>query len=85
LIENTGPGTYLYENQDEVFTGNNIIVGIDLVTAYFLVEGSSLLWDELFAFRGLDNDDINHFYLVAEYIACTQKFGVQYNTIPEKP
>lgn len=74
LIENSGPGTYLYENQDEVFAGNSIIVGIDLETAYFLVEGSSLLWDELFAFRGLDKDDLNNFYLVAEYVACTQKF-----------
>ncbi|PWR73700.1 hypothetical protein [Methanospirillum lacunae] len=85
LIENTGLGTYLYENQDDVFAGNNIIVGIDLVTAYYLVEGSSLLWDELFAFRGLDNDDINNFYLVAEYIACTRKFDVQDHTNLQKP
>lgn len=73
FIENSGPGIYLYENQDEIFAGNRIIVGIDLETAYFLVEGSSLLWDELFAFRGLDKDDLNNFYLVAEYVACNPR------------
>lgn len=75
LIEKTGAGTYLYENQDDVFKGTRIIVGIDLETAYFMVEGSSLLWDELFAFRGLDKDDLQNFYLVAEYISCLQKSG----------
>jgi hypothetical protein len=81
LIENTGEGIHLYENQDEVFTGIKIIVGVDLETAYFMVEGSSLLWDELFAFRGLDKDDLNNFYLVAEYIACVQKFGMLENVV----
>jgi len=76
LIQNSGQGKYLYENQDEVFSGIEIFVGIDLETGYFLVEGSSLLWDELFAFRGLDSDDLNNYYLVAEYIACTEKFGI---------
>jgi len=81
LIENTGAGTHLYENQDQVFTGIKIIVGIDLETAYFIVEGSGLLWDELFAFRGLDEDDLHNFYLVAEYIACVQKFGMLDNVV----
>ncbi len=76
LIENTGRGAYLYENQDEVFSGIEIIAGIDLETGYFLVEGSSLLWDELFAFRGLDSEDLKNYYLVAEYIACAEKFGI---------
>ena len=39
-----------------------------------MVEGSSQLWDELFAFRGLDDDDLTDFYLVAEYISCLKKF-----------
>ena len=74
-IEETEAGSYLYENQDDLFKGIRIIVGIDLETAFFMVEGSSLLWDELFAFRGLDEDDLNNFYLVAEYIACLKKSG----------
>ena len=76
VIEDTGVGKYLYENQDEPFKGNKIIVGFDLETAFFMVEGSSLLWDELFAFRGLDEDDLNNFYLVAEYIGCVKKTGM---------
>lgn len=81
LIENTGAGTYLYENQDDLFKGIRIIVGFDLETAFFFVEGSSLLWDELFAFRGLDEDDLTNFYLVAEYISCVRKSGMLENVL----
>ncbi|MGE5473906.1 MAG: hypothetical protein ACM3UU_06760 [Ignavibacteriales bacterium] len=75
-IENSGAGQPLYEKQDVVFKGCKIIIGVELETAYFMVEGNSMLWDELFAFRGLDEDDLNNFYLVAEYITCLKKFGM---------
>ena len=75
-IENTGLGKHLYEKQVDVFKGNKIIVGVELETAFFMVEGSSMLWDELFAFRGLDEDDLYNFYLVAEYITCLKKFDM---------
>jgi hypothetical protein len=74
IIENTGAGKHLYENQDEFFRGMSIIAGVELHTAYFIVEGSSLLWDELFAFRGLDDEDLTNYYLVAEYVACLRRF-----------
>ena len=74
LIVNTGAGNSLYEKQDDLFKGNAIFVGVELETAFFMVEGSSLLWDELFAFRGLDDEDLTNFYLVAEYISCLKKF-----------
>lgn len=73
-IENSGNGKILYKNQDEVFKGISIMVAIELKTAFFYVEGSSLLWDELFAFRGLDENDLKNYYLVAEYIQCLKKF-----------
>lgn len=39
--------------------GIPILVGIERQqTAYFYVEGSSLLWDELCAYRGLDEADL---------------------------
>jgi len=47
---------------------------VELNSGYFLVEGSSLLWDELFAFRGLDEEDLKNYYLVAEYVACLRRF-----------
>lgn len=75
-IENMGLGKCIYEKQDDVFKGNKIIVGVELQSAFFMVEGSSMLWDELFAFRGLDEDDLNNFYLVAEYITCLKKFDM---------
>jgi hypothetical protein len=30
----------------------------------------------LFAFKGLDAEDLTNFYLVAEYIACLKKFDM---------
>ena len=75
-INNTGAGRALYEKQDDVFKGLKITVGIELETAFFHVEGSSMLWDELFAFRGLDEDDLNNYYLVAEYVTCLKNFDM---------
>ena len=76
LIENIGAGKSLYENQDKVFDNTKIVVGIELETAFFMVEGSSLLWDELFAYRGLDEADLDNVYLVAEYVSCLKRFGM---------
>lgn len=54
IIENKDNGRFLYENQDEIFKGINIFVGVELESGFFCVEGSSLLWDELYAFQGMD-------------------------------
>lgn len=64
----------LYLKQDDVFKGIKIIVGIELNTSYFFVEGSSYLYDELVAFSGLDDKDITNYFLVAQYIQCKEKF-----------
>lgn len=75
FIERSGAGLTLYQAQDKVFSGCDIFVGIDLVSGYFTIEGSSLLWDELFAQRGLSEPDLKNDYLVAEYAACLNRFG----------
>ena len=75
IIENTGEGRKLYENQDEIFKGCEIFVGIELVSGNYHVEGSSLLWDELCAFQGLDEMDIENSFCVAQYIYAIEKFG----------
>lgn len=49
---------------------NKVFVGIDLISGYFCVEGSQEIWDELLAFRGLDEKDLDNFFLVTEYIRC---------------
>lgn len=85
IIQKTGTGESLYENQDERFRGTPIIAGFDLPSGYFMVEGSSRLWDELFVFRGLDQVDIENYYLVAEYITGLQKFGILERVLKNQP
>lgn len=75
-IENKDNGKFLYENQDDIFKGNNVFVGVELESGFFCVEGSSLLWDELYAFQGLDEKDIQNYFCVAEYISCLKKLGI---------
>lgn len=62
---------------------DSIFVGIDLVTGYFTVEGSTLLWDELCAYLGLDESDLGNFVIVAEYVESLQRFGLLQDTIKE--
>lgn len=83
IVENAGAGKLLYEQQDDVFKGSRIIVGVELQSAYFMVEGSSLLWDELLAFRGLDEDDLSNFFLVAQYISCLERFDMLNSVLNE--
>lgn len=79
LVQNSGKGKLLFENQDEVFKGSTIFVGIDLTTGYFCVEGSSMLWDELYAFRGLDEKDLQNPYCVAEYRPQAEVIGIDFS------
>lgn len=81
VVEPVGSGEKLYRAQDAVFAGCEIIVGIDLISGYFLVEGSSALWDELYAHRGLNESDLDNFYCVSEYVSCLSKFGLLEETL----
>ncbi len=74
-VLNESTAKQLYLEQDQVFKGSPIIVGFELETGFFHIEGSSALWDELMAYRGLDEDDLENYYLVAEYINCIKKFN----------
>lgn len=76
LVEDKEAGHDLYAHQDAIFKGCPIFVGVELQTGYFCVEGSSLLWDTLCAFRGLDEEDLGNFYSVAEYVSCLKRFGL---------
>jgi hypothetical protein len=62
--------TYTLEN-------SCIFVGIDLISGYIHVEGENLgsveeIYDDLFVFRGLDEKDIENYFLVAQYIQCSR-------------
>ncbi|WP_279286087.1 hypothetical protein [Bittarella massiliensis (ex Durand et al. 2017)] len=39
------------------------------------MEGSTLLWDELCAARGLDEEDIQNLVSVAQYVAARERLS----------
>ena len=45
------------------------------------MEGSSLLWDELYAYRGLNEPELENYYSVAEYVSCLNRFGLLEETL----
>ena len=56
----------------------NVLVGIDTVTGFFHVESEDLqemerIYDDLFVFRGLDEHDLENFFLVAEYVRLKKR------------
>lgn len=82
FLENTGNGERFSrpENKDplDLWGGDitKIFVGIDLASGFFMVEGSTLLWDELCAFQGLDEKDLENFVCVATYINSLKRFDL---------
>ena len=75
----TDKGDVRAENQDSpnLWGGEitKIFVGIDLSSGFYQVEGSTLLWDELCAFQGLDCQDLKNYVVVAQYISALKRIG----------
>ena len=74
FLENTGPGKCLYAAEKRE-TDLRIFVGVDLTTGFFLVEGSTMLWEELCAFQGLDERDLQNYVCVANYVNSLKRVG----------
>lgn len=56
----------------------NVFVAIDLCTGEFHVESENIeeaipIYDDLFVYRGLDEDDLKNYFLVAEYVKLSKK------------
>ena len=56
---------------------DDVLVGIDLVSGEFHVESEDInksipIYDDLFVYRGLDEEDLKNYFLVAEYIKLTR-------------
>ena len=71
LQDGTQPDIQCYRTGD-------VLVGIDLVSGEFHVEAADMaaatpIYNDLFVFRGLNEDDLKNFVLVAEYLGLTQK------------
>lgn len=81
FLENTGNGRrfYLAENRDcpDLWGSDitRIFVGVDLSSGFYTVEGSTLLWDELCAFQGVDERDLQNYVITAQYISALKRFG----------
>lgn len=82
FVENTGNGEifYRHENKDpiDVWGGDitRIFVGLDMTTGFFVVEGSTMLCDEMCAFRGLDEKGLQNYVCVAQYISSLKRFNL---------
>jgi len=82
FLENIGNGQIFYNNENKdpkALWGRDvtrIFVGIDLVSGFFMVEGSTRLWDELCAFQGVDEADLQNPYSVAQYIGCLKRLDL---------
>ncbi len=55
-----------------------VLVGIDLVSGEFHVESEdteqiAAIYDDLFLFRGLDAEDLDNYFLTAQYVLLSQK------------
>lgn len=55
-----------------------VVVGIDLVTGFIQVESEDIsemekIYDDLFAFRGLDEQDLTNYFLAAQYVEHLMK------------
>ena len=66
----------LYNSQESMWKKCPIFVAVDLETGHLQVEGSCELYDELFAFQGLDKWDIENIVRVSDYISCIKKYSI---------
>lgn len=56
---------------------DDVFIGIDLVSGEFHIESENInksvpVYDDLFVYRGLDEEDLKNCFLVAEYVRLTQ-------------
>ena len=49
ILKNEGNGRFIYDKQEEIWESCPIFVGIDFSSGYVQVEGSCLLYDEIYA------------------------------------
>jgi len=70
-IPDEGSGAVLYRDRSDVFAGvERIIVGVDMVSGCYVVEGSELLHDQLCAYQGLDDADLGNFVRTGQCLEC---------------
>lgn len=80
FIENEGAGRDIYSSREDVWEDMDapVFIGIDKISGMIHVEGSCRLYDEIYAFQGIDKYDIENCARVADYIECIKKFDKEY-------
>ena len=76
IVENEHPRRKLPEGMLPDISSyriGDVLVGIDLVSGEFHVESTDLeqaerIYDDLFTFRGLDEEDLKNVFLTAQYV-----------------
>ncbi|MBR5451618.1 MAG: hypothetical protein IKV36_01325 [Clostridia bacterium] len=75
ILKNEGNGKTVYDLQEKMWNNCQVFIGIDLSSGYVQIEGSCLLYNEILAFQGLDEFDIENCVRVADYIDSLKKFN----------
>ena len=82
VLKNEANGKTVYDNREDIWEGCPVFIGVDLISGYIHIEGSCLLYDEIFAFQGIDRYDLENFVRVGEYIECIKRFNPKlYDTL----
>ncbi|MEG0526987.1 MAG: hypothetical protein RR531_05670 [Longicatena sp.] len=76
-LEDNASSHHVFEQRAEVFKESEIFVGVEMNSGYLHIEGSDVLYDELFVYQGLDEQDIKNPFLVAQYVELCHKFAVE--------
>ncbi len=74
ILRNEGNGSILYRKRRGLDRlSRRILVGVDMASGCYHVEGSERLWDELCAYQGLDAADIENYVCVAQYVQSIER------------
>ena len=78
LIERHGEKAAVFSNIICYLVDEDVYVGIDLSTGFIHIESNNIekcipIYDDLYVKRGLDNDDLQNFVLVGQYIELLNK------------
>ena len=76
VLENDGGAARLYRDRAQEYEGSPIFIGTEETSGYLSVEGCDQLADEMTAFLGLDEQDLDNFFLVASYIRSLRRLDL---------
>lgn len=76
VLKNEEGAVKLYRHRAPKYADSPIFIGTEEVSGYVSVEGCDELADELTAFLGLDEQDLDNFFLVSRYIGSLRRLDL---------